>query len=376
MRIGVPREIKDHEFRVALTPVGAHELVSAGHQVLVESGAGAGSRLDDDVYRSVGARIVPRVEDVWADAEMILKVKEPLESEYGFLRPGLVLFTFLHLAGMPGLTEALCSARVTALGYETVELRNGDLPLLAPMSEIAGRLAAQVAAHYLEQPTGGSGRLFGGIAGVPPARVAVLGIGSAGRHACIVAAALGGNVTGFDRRVDRLRELLGHQYVGNIVTAIAVPSVVARAVTESDVVIGAVLRPGERAPCVVTREMVRNMPEKSVIVDISVDQGGCVETTRPTSHTDPVYYEEGVLHYAVPNMPGAVPHTSTHALCNATLPYILSVADNGVEETARRDCAFAKGLNVYNGSLVSRAVAESLALEVEPLEQLIPGVAA
>jgi len=376
MRIGVPREIKDHEFRVALTPAGAHELSSAGHEVLVESGAGTGSRLDDDVYRSVGARIVPRAEDVWADAEMILKVKEPLESEYGFLRPGLVLFTFLHLAGMPELTEALCSAGVTALGYETVELPDGGLPLLAPMSEIAGRLAAQTAAHYLEEPAGGSGRLFGGIAGVPPARVAVLGIGSAGRQAAAVAAALGGSVTGFDRRVDRLRDLLEHRYVGSIVTAVAAPSVVAKAVMESDVVIGAVLRPGERAPCVVTREMVRNMPDRSVIVDISVDQGGCVETTHPTTHTDPVYYEEGVLHYAVANMPGAVPHTSTHALCNATLPYILSVANDGVEEAARRDRSLAKGFNVFKGSLVSRAVAESLELEVEPLAHLIPGLAA
>ena len=376
MRIGVPREIKDHEFRVALTPAGAHELVSAGHDVLIESNAGTGSRLDDDVYRSAGARIVTRTEDVWADADMILKVKEPLETEYGFLRPGLVLFTFLHLAGVPELTGALCSARVTALGYETVELRNGDLPLLAPMSEIAGRLAAQIAAHYSQQPAGGTGRLFGGIAGVPPARIAVLGVGSAGRHAALVAAALGGNVTGFDRRVDRLRELLEHHHVGNIVTAVAAPSVVASAVMESDVVIGAVLRPGERAPRVVTREMVRNMPDRSVIVDISVDQGGCIETTHATSHTDPVYYEEGVLHYAVPNMPGAVPHTSTHALCNATLPYILSVANDGLEEAVRRDCALAKGVNVFNGSLVSRAVAESLGLEVEPLEHLIPGVTA
>ena len=376
MRIGVPLEIKDQEFRVALTPAGAHELASAGHEVLVESDAGAGSRLDDDAYRSAGARIVPRAEDVWADAEMIVKVKEPLESEYGFLRPGLVLFTFLHLAGVPELTGVLCSARATALGYETVELPNGDLPLLAPMSEIAGRLAAQVAAHYLEHPAGGMGRLFGGIAGVPPATITILGVGSAGRHAAIVAAALGGNVTAFDRRVDRLRWLLEHHDMGNIVTAVAVPAVVARVVMESDVVIGAILRPGERAPRVVTREMVRSMPDRSVIVDISVDQGGCVETTHPTTHTAPVYYEEGVLHYAVPNMPGAVPHTSTRALCNATLPYILSIADSGVENTARRDRALAKGINIFSGALVSQAVAESLGLEAEPLERLIPGVAA
>ncbi len=375
MRVGVPRETKDHEFRVALTPAGAHELASAGHEVLVETGAGAGSRLDDNVYRSAGARIVPRAEDAWTGVDMVLKVKEPLESEYGLLRPGAILFTFLHLAGMPELTEALCSAGITALGYETVELRNGDLPLLAPMSEIAGRLAAQVAAHYLEQPAGGSGRLFGGVAGVPPANVTVLGAGSAGRQATVVAAALGGNVTVFDRRVDRLRELLVHQYVGNIVTGIAAPNVVGDVVAESHVVIGAVLRPGERAPRVVTRDMVQAMPDRSVIVDISVDQGGCAETTHATTHTDPVYREEGVLHYAVSNMPGAVPHTSTHALCNATLPYVLDVANSGLEEAARRDSALARGLNIVIGSLVNRAVAESLGLEAEKLERLIPGVA-
>lgn len=373
MRIGVPREIKDQEYRVALTPAGAHELVSAGHEVLIESGAGAGSRLDDDAYRTVGARIVNRTEDAWA-VEMVLKVKEPLEDEYHFLRPGLVLFTFLHLAGVPALTERLRENGVTALGYETVELPGGDLPLLAPMSEIAGRLAAQVAAHYLEHPAGGMGRLFGGIPGVPPAKISILGIGSAGRHAAMVAAMLGGNVTGFDRRVDRLRYLTEHHMVGNIATAVAAPSVVAEAVMNSHVVIGAVLRSGERAPRVVTREMVRNMPDRAVIVDISVDQGGCVETTHATSHTDPVYVEEGVLHYAVPNMPGAVPHTSTHALCSATQPYILNVASLGVEEAARRDAALARGINVFQGTLVNRGVGESLGLDVTPLNQLISGV--
>jgi alanine dehydrogenase len=357
--VGVPRELKAEEHRVALTPDGVRELLHRGVTVLVEAGAGEDSAIPDDDYARAGARIVPDAADVWAGADMVCKVKEPLPEEFHHFRSGMVLFTYLHLAAYPEVADALVASEVTALAYETVEDAFGRLPLLAPMSEVAGRMSVQVGAHFLERHNGGRGVLLGGVPGVHPARVAVLGAGNVGWNAAWMAAGLQAEVHLLDRNADRLRYADQIQ-MGRIITMTSNRGVVERVVAEADLVIGAVLVPGGRAPTVVTDDMVRSMKPGTVIVDVAIDQGGCVETSHETTHAEPVFERHGVLHYAVGNMPGAVPHTSTHALTNATLPYLADVAELGPSEACRRDAALANGVNTAGGSVVNQAVAEAL----------------
>ena len=371
MIIGVSKEIKTAENRVGATPAGVDMLVRAGHKILIETGAGAGSGFSDQEYRQAGAKIVPTAADAWG-AEMVLKVKEPIEPEFRFFREGLLLFTYLHLANpkLDNLTRHLISRKVTAVAYETVELADGMLPLLEPMSEVAGRMSVQVAAHCLEKPTGGRGKLLGGVPGVLPCTVIVIGVGTVGRNAVEMALGMGASVTAMDLRIDRLRHL-SEIFSGNLVTVSSNPHSVAEAVKRADVVIGAVLVTGARAPHVVTREMVRSMSPGSVIVDVAIDQGGCIETSRPTTHTDPIYVEEGVIHYCVTNMPGAVPRTSTYALTNATLPYALQLANRGFVEAVKKDPTLAKGVNVCKGEITCEGVARAYGLEYTPLEMLL-----
>ena len=350
MIIGIPKEIKDNEYRVALPPNGVRELVRHGHQVVVETGAGMGSAFSDDEYTKAGATVVHTAEEAWARAEMVLKVKEPQPQEYPFLRDDLVLFTYLHLAADERQTHALIDSGVTALAYETVEDAKGQLPLLQPMSEVAGRMATQIAAHYLEKQAGGRGILMGGIPGVKPAHVVVLGGGTVGTHAAIVALGMGARVSLLDVNMDRLRyldEVMSGR--GRLTTLSSNETNIADAITSADAVIGAVLITGARAPRLITRDMLSSMLKGSVIVDVAVDQGGCVETTHPTTHSDPTYFVDGVLHYGVANMPGAVPRTSSFGLANATLRYIMRIADGGIHEALREDPGLAKGLNVYEG---------------------------
>jgi alanine dehydrogenase len=356
--VGVPVEVKDSERRVALTPEGVRELAAHGHRVLVESGAGEGSSLHDDEYAQAGA-VITDADDVWA-AELVVKVKEPQPQEYGRLRPDLVLFTYLHLAAYPEVAKALLAAGTTALAYETVQLDSGALPLLAPMSEVAGRMAPQIGAHWLEAENGGRGVLLGGAPGVRPARVVVLGAGNVGWNAAWIAAGMEAEVLLLDKDVDRLR-WVDQIHKGRIMTISSNRGAVERAVAEADLVIGAVLIPGGRAPVVVTEEMVAGMKRASVIVDVAVDQGGCIETTRETTHTSPVYERHDVLHYAVGNIPGAVPHTSTYALANVTLAYVLAVAEQGVVAATEADSALARGLNTVAGEVVNPTVARTLA---------------
>jgi len=370
MRIGVVKEIKPDEYRVALTPAGARELLQRGHEVLVETGAGVGSAFSDADYERVGARLTT-VEDVWAAADLVLKVKEPLPDEYGRLRDGLVLFTYLHLAADERLTKALIESGTTCIAYETVESDDGRLPLLAPMSEVAGRLSAQAGAHFLEKPRGGRGLLLGGVAGVPPARVVVLGGGMVGYNAAVIALGLGAQVRILDKSVDRLR-YLEEILSGRVELVYSSSLEVEKSVLEADLVIGAVLIPGARAPKLVTEEMIAGMKENAVVVDVSIDQGGCFATSRPTTHSDPVYRVGSVTHYCVSNMPGAVPVTSTFALTNVTLPYVEAIADLGVREAVARDPALARGVNVFDGKLTYEAVAEAHGLEFAPLEQVLP----
>jgi len=370
MRIGVVKEIKPDEYRVALTPAGARELLQLGHEVLVETGAGVGSAFSDADYERVGARLTG-VEDVWASADLVLKVKEPLPDEYERLRDGLVLFTYLHLAADERLTKALLDSGATCVAYETVESDDGRLPLLAPMSEVAGRLSAQAGAHFLEKPRGGRGLLLGGVAGVPPARVVVLGGGMVGYNAAVIALGLGAQVRILDKSVDRLR-YLEEILSGRVELVYSSSLEVERSVLEADLVIGAVLVPGARAPKLVTEEMIAGMKENAVVVDVSIDQGGCFATSRPTTHSDPVYRVGSVTHYCVSNMPGAVPVTSTFALTNVTLPYAEAIAELGVREAVARDRALARGVNVLDGKLTYEAVAEAHGLEFAPLEQVLP----
>jgi alanine dehydrogenase len=370
MRIGVVKEIKPDEYRVALTPAGARELRQRGHEVLVETGAGAGSAFPDAEYAAVGARLAD-VEDVWASADLLLKVKEPLPDEYGRLRDGLVLFTYLHLAADERLTKALLESGATCVAYETVESDDGRLPLLAPMSEVAGRLSAQAGAHFLEKPRGGRGLLLGGVAGVPPARVVVLGGGMVGYNAAVIALGLGAQVRILDKSVDRLR-YLEEILSGRVELVYSSSLEVERSVLEADLVIGAVLIPGARAPKLVTDEMIAGMKENAVVVDVSIDQGGCLATSHPTTHSDPVYRVGSVTHYCVSNMPGAVPVTSTFALTNVTLPYVEAIAEHGLREAVARDPALARGVNVLDGKLTYEAVAEAHGLEFAPLEQVLP----
>jgi alanine dehydrogenase len=357
--VGVPRELKEGEHRVAITPDGVHELRVHGVSVVIEHAAGAGSSLTDDDYRGAGAEIATGPDDVWARAGLVLKVKEPQPDEFARMRPGLVLFTYLHLAAYPVVADALCSAGVTAIAYETVQLESGALPLLAPMSEVAGRMAPQVGSHFLEREHGGRGVLLGGAPGVRPARVVVLGAGNVGWNAAWIAQGMEAEVLLLDRNLDRLR-WVDQIHKGRIMTLASNRLAVERAVAEADLVIGAVLVPGGRAPVVVTEAMVRSMRAGAVIVDCAIDQGGCVEGIRETSHADPVYERDGVLHYAVGNIPGAVPHTSTYALTNATLPYVVTLATRGVADAVHDHQELASGLNTEDGRIVNAAVAEAL----------------
>lgn len=357
MIVGVPTEVKDSERRVAVTPDGVRELASHGHRVLVQEGAGLGSSITDAELRAAGAELVT-AESAWS-AELVVKVKEPQPEELGYLRDDLVLFTYLHLAAEPEVADALIAAGTTGLAYETVQLPDGSLPLLAPMSEVAGRMATQIGAHWLEAENGGRGVLLGGAPGVRPARVVVIGAGNVGWNSAWIAAGMEAEVLLLDQNLDRLR-WVDQIHKGRIMTLASNRGAVERAVAEADLVVGAVLVPGGRAPIVVTEEMVRGMRPGAVIVDVAVDQGGCIETTHETTHSDPVYEVGGVLHYAVGNIPGAVPHTSTYALTNATLPYVQAVATYGVAGAVGRDPAMAGGVNTVGGAFTNAAVAEAL----------------
>jgi alanine dehydrogenase len=374
MRIGVAKEIKPQEYRVALTPAGARELVDRGHEVVIEAGAGEGSSFPDDAYERSGARLAS-VDEVWESAELLLKVKEPIAPEYGRLREGLTLFTYLHIAADEPLTRALVESGIGAVAYETVETDRGALPLLAPMSEVAGRLAAQAGAHYLEKPKGGRGLLLGGVAGVAPGKVVVIGGGIVGYNAAVIALGLGAQVTILERSVDRMRHLEEVLH-GRVSLLMSSTLQTEESLQDADVVIGAVLIPGALAPKLVSREMIRSMKPGSVICDVAIDQGGCAETSRPTTHDDPVYTVDGVVHYCVANMPGAVPITSTKALTNVTLPYVEAIADHGLAEAVRRDATLARGVNVLGGKVTYRAVAEAHELEYVPLADVLPGAAA
>lgn len=368
MIIGVPKEIKSQENRVALTPAGADALIRAGHRVLVETNAGAGSGFDDNSYISLGAEILEDPASVWGQAEMIIKVKEPLASEYGYFRKDLIIFTFFHLANEPELTKALMESGAIAIAYETVELPNRSLPLLTPMSEVAGRMAIQQGSIYLEKTRGGKGKLIDGVPGVPPAHVVVVGAGIVGTGAIRRAVGLGARVTVLDIDVDRLR-YLGEVFMGKIETLYSNNFNMTQAVKSADLVIGAVLIPGSKAPKLVTEEMVMKMEPGSVIVDVAIDQGGCVATIeKPTTHEDPVFIKHGVIHYAVANIPGAVAQTSTLALTNITLPYALKIANKGWKNALKDDASLAKGANVVNGKITYRAVSQTFDLEFTPIE--------
>lgn len=369
MNVGVAKETKPDEYRVALTPAGALELIQGGHAVVVERGAGEGSAFPDAEYERVGARIAS-VDEVWAGSDLVLKVKEPLPEEYGRLREGQVLFTYLHLAASEELTRALIESGATCVAYETVEADDRALPLLAPMSEIAGRLAAQAGATFLEKPLGGRGLLLGAVPGVSPGEVVVIGGGMVGYNSAVIALGLGAKVTILERSIDRMRHL--EEVLGSRVTLLMSSSLqIEESVAAADVVVGAVLIPGALAPKLVSREMVAGMKEGSVIADVAIDQGGCVETSRPTTHSEPVFVIDGVIHYCVANMPGAVPITSTKALTNATLPYVEAIADHGLREAIARDRALARGVNVLDGKITYEAVAEAHGLEYSPLEDVL-----
>ncbi len=357
MRIGVPKEIKSDEYRVALTPAGARELVQHGHEVVVEASAGDGSAFADSTYEAAGARIAT-VDEVWAESELLLKVKEPVKTEYDRLRDGLVLFTYLHIAADEPLTRALVESGIVAVAYETVETDSRALPLLAPMSEIAGRLAAQAGAYFLEKPLGGRGLLLGGVPGVAPGRVVVIGGGMVGYNAAVIALGLGANVTILERSLDRMRHL-EEVLSGRLSLVMSSSLEIEESVQEADVVIGAVLIPGALAPKLITREMVAGMKEGAVLADVAIDQGGCAETSRPTTHSEPVYK-------------GAVPITSTKALTNATLPYVEAIADYGLAEAVARDRALARGVNVLDGKVTYEAVADAHGLDYQPLEDVLP----
>ena len=375
MRVGVPTEIKTDEYRVALTPSGVRELTQVGHEVLVQQGAGLGSAISDEDYVEQGAQIVPDADAVFAGAEMIVKVKEPQAVEVARLRPDHVLFTYLHLAPDPGLTRGLIDSGATCIAYETVEDRNGRLPLLAPMSEVAGKIATQAGAFMLEKPLGGRGILLGGVPGVAAAKVLVIGGGVVGMNAAFIAIGMEADVYVYDRSIDRLRELDVH-FNGRCSTCFASTLDIEKRLPEADLVIGAVLVHGAKAPHVITREQLKLMKPNAVLVDVSIDQGGCFETSRPTTHTDPTYEVDGITHYCVANMPGAVPITSTYALTNATMPYVVKLASDGVHAALGADPGFMAGLNVAAGRLTYRPVADDQGLEYTAPQDALAAVAA
>jgi len=370
MRVGIPREVKNHECRVAITPAGVHELVSRGHDVAVQAGAGAGSSISDEEFLAAGAKISETADGLWAQSELVLKVKEPVAEEHHLLRDDLTLFTYLHLAASRECTDALLAAGTTAIAYETVQLPNGGLPLLYPMSEVAGCLAPQVGAHSLMTAQGGRGLLLGGVTGVKPAGVVVLGGGVSGTNAIAMAVGRWADVTVLDTNVDKLREL-DRRYNGRVKTITANSLEIENAVVEADLVIGAVLVPGALAPRLVTNEMVKRMKPGSVLVDIAVDQGGCFEDTRPTTHADPTYPVHGSTFYCVANMPGAVPNTSTYALTNVTLPYASALADKGWKQALRDDAVLAPGLNTFDGHITNPPVAQAHGLPVLPVAEVL-----
>jgi alanine dehydrogenase len=370
MRIGVAKEIKPDEHRVALTPAGARELAQKGHEVVVEQGAGEGSALPDAAYEAVGARIVS-VDDVWGSCDLVLKVKEPLAAEFDRLREGLILFTYLHLAADETLTRALLDSGAICIAYETVETDDRQLPLLAPMSEVAGRLATQMGAWALEKAQGGRGILLGGLPGVPPAKVVVLGGGIVGYNAALIAVGMQADVWVLDKSVQRMRDL-EMMLDGRITLAMSNQLAIDEAVENADLVIGAVLIPGARAPKLITREMLPALKPGAALVDVAIDQGGCFETSHPTTHSDPVYIVDGIVHYCVSNMPGAVPITSTAGLTNVTLPYVEQIADLGVREAIARSRPLGRGVNVFEGKLTYEAVADAHGLDYSPLDEVLP----
>ncbi|WP_353979881.1 alanine dehydrogenase [Salinicola endophyticus] len=370
MHIGVPKEIKNHEYRVALTPGGARELVARGHRVSVETSAGGGAGYPDDAYREAGAAIVEDVEALWREAEAILKVKEPQAVEVARLRPGQILFTYLHLAAEETLTRGLLDSGATCIAYETITDAQGGLPLLAPMSRVAGRMAIQAGAHSLEKAQGGAGILLPGVPGVAPAKVSVIGGGVVGENAARMALGLGAEVTILDKSLARL-EVLDHRYQGAIRTVYSTAETLEQAIRESDLIVGAVLVPGAAAPKLITRAMLAEMKPGSVLVDVAIDQGGCFETSRPTTHAEPSYIVDGIVHYCVANMPGAVARTSTQALTNATLPFVIALADKGWQQALTDDSHFLAGLNVHAGQLTYAAVGEAFDIEAVDAESCL-----
>ena len=370
MKVGVPTEIKEEEYRIALTAVGARELAEHGHDVVIQSGAGEGSAISDADYEAQGARIVETADDVWSEADLLLKVKEPQQVEVEKLRAETVLFTYLHLAPAPELTKGLCETGATCIAYETVEDDQGHLPLLAPMSEIAGRLATQAGAFFLEKPMGGRGVLLGGVPGVAAANVMVIGGGAVGVNAAQIAVGMAADVFIFDLNIDTLRRV-DLQFAGALSTVYSSTLSIEEMLPRADLVIGAVLVQGARAPHVIKRDQLGLMKENAVLVDVAIDQGGCFEPSKPTTHSDPVYEVDGITHYCVANMPGAVPITSTYALTNATLPYVLSLADNGVDEAIARDAGLRPGVNVAAGKVTHKAVAEGVGAEYVSLEDAL-----
>lgn len=371
MIIGIPSEVEIDEYRVAITPAGVRELAAAGHQVLIQKGAGEGSKLPDQSYADQGGAIIDTTEQLFDHADLIVKVKDPSPEEVALLGPEKTLFSYLHLAPQPALAQMLIDSGASCVAYETVELADGSLPLLAPMSEIAGRMAAQVGAYFLEKMIGGRGILLGGVAGVPPAKVVVLGAGIVGSNAAKIAAGMLANVVVLDKNLEHLRSL--HSYIsGRLTTVMSTTLAIEEHVSTADLVIGAVLIPGAKAPKLITREIVSGMIPQSVIVDVSIDQGGSSETSRMTTHTEPTYIVDDVIHYCVGNIPGAVPITSTFALTNATLPYILEIANQGVNQAARNNEALARGINVMEGKITNKAVADAIGMMYYPLSSVIP----
>jgi alanine dehydrogenase len=370
MRVGVPTEVKDQEYRVAITPAGVHELTGAGHDVLIQASAGTGSSITDDEFAAAGAKIAASADDVWQDSELILKVKEPIPIEYDRMQPGQVLFTYLHLAASRDCTRALLDRKVTGIAYETVQLSNGTLPLLAPMSEVAGRLAPQVGAYHLMRQGGGRGTLMGGVSGVYAAKVVVIGAGVSGMNAAAIALGMQAEVLLLDRNIDKLREA-DRIYQGHLQTIASSAYEVERAVLDADLVIGAVLVPGAKAPTLISNELVSRMRAGSVLVDIAIDQGGCFQDSRPTTHAEPTFRVHNSVFYCVANMPGAVPNTSTYALTNVTLPYALSLAKNGWREALKADPALALGLNTHEGAITNAPVAQAHGLEHQELADVL-----